>query len=193
MSSSRRDQTARSGSWFGKLRSDLQAGLINAVVSVPDGKRQRGTRRRRRVAVSTRSDRTPEDGTGTSVRRQKMPRLFGLPSFFRPGGLWAWEGLPGLPDPWPLSRNSATRTPSSGSTAAGRRTQTRKGTTKDVPRPLRGLDPGTASLSAGRAVPGRGAGPAGGGGRPIRLPRRFGGPPVGGNGFGARMSHIPPP
>lgn len=37
MSSLRSDQTARSGSWFGKLRSDLQAGLINAVVSVPDG------------------------------------------------------------------------------------------------------------------------------------------------------------
>jgi SulP family sulfate permease len=37
MSSSRSDETARSGSWFGKLRSDVFAGLINAVVSVPSG------------------------------------------------------------------------------------------------------------------------------------------------------------
>jgi MFS superfamily sulfate permease-like transporter len=36
-SPSRSDETARSGSWFGKLRSDALAGLINAVVSVPSG------------------------------------------------------------------------------------------------------------------------------------------------------------
>jgi sulfate permease, SulP family len=36
-SASRPEETARSGSWFGKLRNDALAGLINAVVSVPDG------------------------------------------------------------------------------------------------------------------------------------------------------------